>query len=210
MCSSSSSRMKTTAARTWSRTASPLLAAPRGVRPRSDRDLRRSQGARFPRLPGWRRMGGPLPSGQRCTPRGAASGRVTGPCGVCGVALQGGVPQAASSVRVRGGGAAGRLRSVTGCGVTLQRGSDESRRFIWRGAHGGTHGSRSILRPRSPATPPCSWRVAAWKEIAPDTPAARMSSETVPCAHRPLGIGGGALANAQPALPAPMRPCHHR
>jgi hypothetical protein len=78
---------------------------------------------------------------------------------------KGGVPRAASSVRARGGGVralvtgtAGRLRSVPGCGVTLHRGyRTNHRRFIWRGAHGGTHGSRSILRPRSPASPPCSW-----------------------------------------------------
>ena len=64
-------------------------------------------------------MGGALPSGQRCTPRGAASERASGPCGVCGVAPQGGVPRAASSFRVRRGGVralvTGHRRSASLC-----------------------------------------------------------------------------------------------
>jgi hypothetical protein len=44
---------------------------------------------------------GPLPAGQWCTPRGASSGRASDPCGLCGLAPQGGVPRAASSVRAR-------------------------------------------------------------------------------------------------------------
>jgi hypothetical protein len=80
------------------------------------------------------------------------------------VAPQGGVPRAASSVRVRGEG----VRAlVTGPGSAslchrirchaAMRISDESRRFISRGAHGGADGSRSIVQPRPPANPPCSW-----------------------------------------------------
>jgi len=37
------------------------------------------------------RMGGRFPSGQWFTPRGAASGRASGPCGVCGMAPEGGI-----------------------------------------------------------------------------------------------------------------------
>src|SRR5262249_55572971 len=48
-----------------------------------------------------------------------------------------------------------------------------------------------------------SWRLAG---NCPDTPDARVSPETVPCARRPHGIGGGALVNAQPALDAPLCP----
>src|SRR5262245_36841828 len=51
--------------------------------------------------------------------------------------------------------------------------------------------------------------LTARRKLPPDTPAARVSSETVPRACRPLDIGGGGPVNAQPALDGPMDPCHH-
>src|SRR5262245_18324578 len=77
-------------------------------------------------------------------------------------------------------------------------------RFTWDGAHGGTHGLRSILRSRTRRNPRRSLLVDGSKEIAPDTPDSRASSETVPCARRPHGIGESGLVNAQPALDGSM------
>src|SRR5262249_1726173 len=73
-------------------------------------------------------------------------------------------------------------------------------RFTWDGAHGGTHGSRSILRSRTRANPRRSWGVDGSKENAPHTPEARASSEAIPCARRPHGTGESGRVNAQPAL----------